>query len=262
MKKLIYILFFIFTNGIAQEKFQTAASIDITSGSFTTDNQSNIYVIKGNELIKYNKAGKLLYKYSNKNLGNIDYVDASNPLRILVFYKNFVQIVFLDNTLSPHGEPTSFDLLGMPQAQLAATSYNSCFWVYNQQNFELVRFSQSYEKTQQTANLNLLLNIQLQPIQLLEYDNKLYLNNPKTGILVFDIYGTYYKTIPIKNVDHFQPIGDWVYYQSGKKILAYNLKTTEEKEFEIPKVDFINFRVEMGYLFLQTSDKILVYTAI
>lgn len=262
MRITIYILLFTVLHLPAQEKFKTIAQINVTADFFTTDNQNNIYVVKSNELVKYNKEGKLLYKYSNKNLGNIDYVDASNPLRILVFYKNFLQLIFLDNTLSPHGEPTSFDLLGMPQAQLAATSYNSCFWVYNQQNFEIVRFTQLYEKTQQTTNLNLLLNISLQPIQMLEYDNKLYINNPQTGILIFDIYGTYYKTIPLKNILHFQPVGDWVYYQYEGKIKAYNTKTTEEKEFNIPQTEFSNFRIEMNCLFLQTTDKILVYTAL
>ncbi len=261
LKKIIYILLFFTLNISAQEKFKQVTTIEITANFFTTDNQSNIYAIKGNELFKYNKLGTLLYKYSNKNLGNIDYIDASNPLRILVFYKNFLQVVFLDNTLSPHGEPTSFDILGLPQVTLAATSYNSCVWLYNQQNFELIRFNQSFEKTQVTTNLNLVLNISLQPTQLLEYDNRLYLNNPQTGILIFDIYGTYYKTIPLKGIQHFQPIGDWVYYQTENKIMAYNIKTTEEKDFEIPKQDFINFRVEMDYLFIQTTDKILVYTA-
>jgi len=262
LKIYLYILLLTASiNNYAQTTFKQNAAISITADFFTTDNQSNVYAVKGNELFKYNASGKLLYKYSNKNLGNIDYLDASNPLRLLLFYKNFLQVIFLDNTLSQNGETRSFDVLGMPQVQLAATSYNSSVWVYNQQNFELVRFSQSFEKTQQTTNLNLLLNINLQPTQLIEYDNKLYLNNPQTGILVFDIYGTYYKTIPLKNIEHFQPVNDWVYYQSGHKIMAYNIKTTEEKEFNIPAVAFTNFRVEMGYLFLQTPDKILVYTA-
>lgn len=261
MKKIIYLLFFLHLNAIAQEGFKHVTAIETTATFFTTDNQSNVYSVIGNELTKYNKTGKLLYKYSNKKLGNIDYIDATNPLRILVFYKNFLQVVFLDNTLSVNGEATSFDVLGLPQIQFACTSYNSGIWVYNQQNFELIRFNQSFEKTQVTTNLNLLLNINLQPIQILENDNKLYLNNPQTGIMVFDIYGTYYKTIPLKNISHFQPINDWIYYQIGNEIMAYNIKTTEEKKFEIPNQVFINFRVEMDYLFLQTIDKILVYTA-
>jgi hypothetical protein len=59
----------------------------------------------------------------NKNLGDISFVDASNMLRILVFYKDFLQVVFLDNTLSANGETVSFDKIGFQQAQLVCSSH-------------------------------------------------------------------------------------------------------------------------------------------
>ena len=262
MKKLLYIFFLITHLCFAQSNFKIVAKIDVQADFFTTDNLSNSYVVRANELIKYDKKGKLLYKYSNKNLGNIDFVDASNMLRLLVFYKNFSQILFLDNTLSLNGEPVSLDKMGFQQTQLVCSSYNNGLWLYNQQNLELVRIDQSFLKTQQTGNLSLLLNVDLQPIYLVEYDNKVYLNNPSTGILIFDIYGTYYKTLPIKNVKHFQPIGnDLIYFISDNKVKAYNTKTTEELEFEAPLAEFQNFRLEMGVLLLQAAKTISIYTA-
>lgn len=260
MKKIFIFLSFIYNISIAQTNYKLVKAIEMEIDFFTTDNQSNSYVVKGNELSKFDKTGKLLYKYSNKNLGNIDFVDATNMLRVLVFYKNFSQVVFLDNTLSLNTEPVSFDRLGYQQVQLACSSHNSGIWIYDQQNFELIRMSQTYEKTQQTGNINLLINIPLQPNYLLEYDNKLYLNNPNTGILVFDIYGTYYKTIPVKNTEKIQAIGDWVYFKSGNEVKSYNLKTTEEIEFKMPLSSFNNFRLESKTLFIQTDKGISIYT--
>ncbi|MCW3086351.1 MAG: hypothetical protein JWP12_3717 [Bacteroidetes bacterium] len=262
MKKILILLFFITTTVFAQGNYKLVTNIEVEgAGFFTTDNQSNVYIVKGDELIKFDKTGKQLYKYSNKNLGDISFIDASNMLKILVFYKEFSQIVFLDNTLSLSGEPVAFDKLGFQQALLACSSNNSNIWIYDQQNFSLVQLSQSYEKLQQTANLNTVLNMDLQPDYLLEYDNKVYLNNPGSGILVFDVYGTYYKTIPVKNTKRFQPIGDWVYYMDGKTARAYNLKTTEEHQFDMPVSDFINFRLEMGLLMIQTDKGVSIYAA-
>ncbi|MES2591728.1 MAG: hypothetical protein V4608_07580 [Bacteroidota bacterium] len=261
MNKLFYLFFIITFSCTAQSKFNLITAIDLQADFFTTDNQSNIYIVKANELTKYNKAGKLLYKYSNKNLGNIDFVDASNMLRLLVFYKNFSQIVFLDNTLSLSAEPISLDKIGFQQAQLVCSSYNNSMWLYNQQNLELVRVSQIFEKTQKTGNLSMLLNIELRPDYLLEYDNKVFLNNPSTGILIFDVYGTYYKTIPLKNSQSFQPVGDWVYFISENKAKAYNIKTTDESQFDMPVKEFKNFRLETGALIVQTNTSILVYSA-
>ena len=261
MKKLLFLLFLITTAVSAQSKYRLLKTIELESDFFTSDNQSNLYVVKGDELFKFDKTGKLLYKYSNKNFGSISFVDASNMLKILVFYKEFSQVVFLDNTLSLNGEPVSFDKIGFLGTQLACSSHNSNIWIYDQQNYALIQLSQSYERLQQTANLNVLLNIDLQPDFMAEYDNKLYVNNPSTGILIFDIYGTYYKTIPVKNARKFQPIGDWVYYMDGATAKAFNTKTTEEHQFGMPLENFQSFRLEMGLLMIQTEKEILLYAA-
>ena len=261
MKKLLYILILGAYSGFSQPTFKLLTTINTKADFVTCDNQSNVYVVKGNELCKYNKTGKLLYKYSNKNLGNIDFVDASNLLKILLFYKNFLQVVYLDNTLSANGEPVALDNIGYQQAQLACSSYNNSVWLYDQQNLELVRLDINLEKIVGTGNLSILLNINMQPNYLLEHDNRIYLNNPSTGILVFDIYGTYYKTIPIKNVLQVQPRGEVIYYMTeNNKLQSYHIKTTDMKDVKMPDVEFNNFRVENDLLILQNNDSILVYS--
>ncbi len=261
MRKLLYLLLFISSTAFSQGKFTLIKTIDTGSDFFTSDNQCNVYVVKGNELTKYDKTGKELYKYSNKNFGNINFVDASSMLRILVFYKDFLQVVLLDNTLSTIGDPINFEKVGFQQTQLVCSSHNNGVWIYDQQNFELLRFDQNVNKTQQTGNLTSVLNVALLPDFLLEHDNKVYLNNPLSGIMIFDVYGTYYKTIAVKNALSIQPIGDWVYYKENDKIKSYNIKTTEEKEFNIPLSNILNFRLEMGVLILQTKNAISLFSA-
>lgn len=260
MKSLFYIFLFITVPCFSQANYKLVKTIEIENDFFTTDNQSNVYVVKADELFKYDKSGRLLYKYSNKNLGNISFVDVSNMLRIVVFYKDFLHVVFLDNTLSINGEPVALDNMGYQQAQLVCSSYGSGIWMYNQQNFELLRLDETLLTNKQTGNLNVLLSINLQPNFLIENDNKVYLNNPSTGILVFDIYGTYYKTIAAKGLRYFQPLGDVVYFESEKKIKSYNIKTTEEKEFIMPSTDFDNFRLETNIFFLRTNKAIRLYS--
>lgn len=260
MRNIIFVLIFLTSTCFAQSKYKLITTIETTADYFTTDNQSNIYVVTADELSKYDKTGKLLYKYSNKNFGKITSVDASNMLRILLFYKDFSQVVFLDNTLSQNGEPININLLDIYQAPLACSSYDNGIWIYDSQNFSIIRYDNTLQDIRQTT-LTGLSNDTIQPVSILEYNNHVYLNNPKSGILIFDIYGTYFKTIPIKNSIQFQPIGDLVYYRVDKKVKAYNIKTAEEKEFEMPVSDFLNFRLEMGVLMLQTEKSISLFSA-
>jgi hypothetical protein len=259
MKKILVFFLLVSTACFSQGKYRLLSAFAADADFFTTDNQGNIYVVKKDQLIKYNREGKQLYKYSNKKYGDITFVDASNMLKVLVYCRDFSQVVFLDNTLSLNGEPVSFDKIGLQQVALVCSSFNNGLWIYNQQNFSLAQLNTSYETIHHVDNLNSVLNMELQPDCITEHDNRIYMNNPATGILIFDIYGTYYKTVPVKNVKAFQVIGDWIYYMRDQRIKAYNIKTTEESEFNVPEAEFSGFRLEVGSLFLQTPKGISVY---
>jgi len=260
MKKTILLFVFIPFACLSQNKLILISTINTPSDFFTTDNQSNIYLVNGNELTKYDKTGRELYKYSNKSFGNISYVDATNLLRILVFYKDFLQVVLLDNTLSINGAPINLESIGFQQAQLVCSSHNSGIWIYDQQNFSLIRLDQNLLQSQQSGNLSALLSTELQPNALVEYNNKLYMNNFETGLLIFDVYGTYYKTISTQGTTLFQPIGDWVYFMTDSKLKSYNILTTQEKEFPLPQSDFTNFRVELNNFILSNKKAIFIYS--
>jgi hypothetical protein len=261
MKRILLLMLLFCVQVHAQEKFQLLSTIQGSWDFFSTDNQGNIYAVKDDELIKFSRKGKELYRYSNKQLGKISAVDAGNMMRVIVFYREFSQVVFLDNTLSVNGEPLSFDKLGFQQVNLVASSFNNGLWIYDQQNSSLLQLSSEYQVAQQTQNLNALLNTELQPVSMVEYDNRVYLNDPESGILVFDIYGTYYKTVPAKKATFFQPLRDWVYYLKEGRIAAYNLKTTEETSFDLPASEALSFRLEVETLVVQTASAIEVYTS-
>jgi len=223
MKKIILLILvcccFSFTKDEPIKK-SIKSKIDL----FTTDNIGNVYLVNGDEVKKYNSKGELLKVYSNKKLGKISSIDATNPLRILLFYKDQSQLVILDSQLSPNGN--SIDLLGMnlEQSDVVCSSFNNGLWLFNRQNNELVRLNQSLEKVVSTGNLNALLNADLKPTFMIENGSYLYLNNNSDGIYVFDIYGTYYKTISLFNLNHFQVNDNALYYYKDSVFAKYDMK--------------------------------------
>jgi len=185
------------------------------------DGFGNIYAINTNEIIKYNPAGILQKKFSSKRYGKIEYVDVMNPLKLLVYYKDFQQIIFLDNQMTESSAVLSLESMGYEQSSLVCSSSNNGLWLFDKQNNELTRFNSELKNIVKTGNLKRILDVNLKPNFMREHNNYLYLNCPNEGILVFDIYGTFYKTIPIKNLKEFNIINGDVMYFENKTLKQY-----------------------------------------
>jgi hypothetical protein len=225
---------------------------------FASDNLNNSYVVNGEELTKYTSAGKLFLKYSNKRYGNITTIDATNALKVLLYYKDFQQLVFLDSQLSQNGDVISLETLGYEQTDLVCTSFNNSFWIYDKQAVELVRFNENSQQVAKTGNLKQLLQAELKPEFMIEHNSYLYLNCPDIGIYVFDMYGTFNRIIGLKNIHAFQVSDNIIYYFNNGKFCSYDAKAYEEKCITYNDSLLKNVRIEKERLFLQYSDSVIV----
>jgi hypothetical protein len=93
----------------------------------------------------------------------------------------------------------------------------------------------------------------------MEYNNYVYLNDSTQGILVFDSYGTYYKTIPITGLNTFQVRGDDLFYLSKNRIHAFHLKTIMEDETKAPDTLATEIRIEKNLLYERDKDTLQVF---
>lgn len=256
--KFLWILSLACCLSFTDDTYKTLFTIRVKADFFTTDNFGNSYFVKGDEIRKYNPSGDLLKIYSNKNLGRITSIDASNPLRLLVFYRDQSSIVILDDLLSQNADPINLMDLSLEQSDVVCNSFNNGMWFFNRQNANLIRLNDNLQTAVNTGNLNRLLGTELKPNFILEYDGYVYLNNPAEGILVFDIYGTYSKTINIKGLQHFQVKEQSLIYYDNDSLKSYQLKqlTTAEIPFAGPK----DVRLDKENYYLFYGDSTLVKT--
>lgn len=259
MKKVSVFFISIIFSAQLFAQYPLLIEIPVKADYFTSDNLGNTYVINEHEIFKYLPNGKLFNRFSNIQLGNITSVDASNPLKLLLFYRDFSKIQFLDNQLAESRGVISLQNLGLEQSTLACTSFDNGFWVYDQINFSLIRFNQAFNKVQEAKYINQNIGYEPQPTFMLEAGDWLYLNNPATGLLVFDIFGTYFKTIPLRGLSRFQVIGENLIYFKDKKLFTFSLKTLQENQIPLPDEEIKMLRVEKEKLIMLTSDKIKVY---
>ena len=252
---LFFIPFFL----LAQTRWNLEISFRQPSDILSSDNLQQFYTVNGSVFRKYNSLGQLQYTYSNNQLGDISSVDVHYALRPIVFYANQRKLVVLDNTLSNRRGVVDLTAKGFQNVTLVAGAANNNYWFYDAVSFALIRVSDNFQTLQNSGNLGQLLQTDLQPNFLIEKDNWVYLNNPLTGILVFDQYGTYYKTIPIVGLKQFQVSGDILYYFLHDHYYAYNMKSFDTAEELLPQKHAQLARIEGDQLYLTQHDSIFVY---
>jgi len=235
------------------------------NGSFNlmmTDHIGKLYLGVEDELFMYSKEGKLLYQYSDLSSGEITYLDTRNPLKLLLFYPDYSQITYLDNTLSHSRENAiQLDRLNLELVQLVCASFDNGFWVYDPVDFRLIRFDQGLNVTNEEPNINQLVGAELNPIQMVEGESWLYLNDPQHGIFVFDQFGMYAKLIPIKGIRHFQVRGNGIFLHIETGLMKYNMITLEQEKVELPIKDFQFMRIEKDLLYFLTDSGVHIYSS-
>jgi hypothetical protein len=236
-------LFFLFFQNCSAQAVQqdTAAtqyerlfSIGITAHNFTSDKLGNTYLLaEGGVAIKSGPDGREQFRYFNKTLGEAAYLDATNPFHLLLFFPEYATVLTLDRTMNLTGQ---FNLMqfGLFQINAVGMASDGRLWLYDEVNFRLKKIESNGETITEGADMSLVLGKTIKPNYLVERDQTVYLNDPALGILVFDFFGQYQKTLPIKGLHYFQVFEDQLIYFSGGRLLSFHLKALLEKPIQLP----------------------------
>lgn len=263
MKNIIKVLsilsFFTLSTSFAQGDYKLVDSFESKARLISVDQLGNFYLVVKNDIFKYDRDGKRINQYSNQRYGEISSIDATDPYKIVVFYSDFRVIIILDNQLSENGSPIDMQFSDFDQPVLACRAYNTGIWMFDQLLYKLYRLTLSLEIVQQTGNLTQILGYRLQPNYMMEYNNSLYVNNPTTGILVFDQYGTYTKNIAIKGLDHFQVTEKAIFYIEKGQIKKYSFRNIEFESLPLPELNIKGLSVDKNRIFVIDGEALKIY---
>jgi len=247
----------------AGDGYVETGQITVDGDFIRSDELGNVFLVNDNQLVKYNSTGAVMHTYSNLYSGNISFVDTHDPFKILVYYRAFGQVEFLDQSLSLASSTISLTMLNLSLATLVCSSYQGAFWVYDPINFELVRVSQALEINERSGNLQQVTGFTPDPNYMLERDNYLYLNDPVNGIMIFDKYGSYYKTIPVKGLTSFQVFNRKLIYIEGDDISIYDTRLNEVSTTTLPQNDAKSISVCLSLdpqrLYMLREEKLFLY---
>lgn len=227
-----------------------------------TDNLQNLYIIDDSTIEMVAPEGEVKYQNSQLNLGRITSVDFNFSLKPMVFYQLQNTIVILDNTLSMQGNPVRLSEHNLNWVSAAAKSIDNHYWLFDLQNFELIRTDNSFKRVRSSGNISQMLQQNIQPNFMVEYDSWVYVNNPETGILVFDIFGTYFKQIPILGLKHFQINERYITYFADQQLHRYDLLTFDTVQLSLPVGLATDARLVKDLLFISTETGVHVFRVI
>lgn len=222
------------TTAYAQD-FKLLTKIDTVAKIADIDNFGNLFIVTpANDVMKFDPKGIFLWSYANKSYGEISQLDVTDPLRIILYYAAYQQIVVLNNNLSEIGN-YSFNQNPDLQISLVASTNNNGFWAYDQINRELKKLSNFFVEDLKSGNIYQRNGFDMHATAMVTENQQVYINDTTAGIRIFDRYGNFIKTAVIDIEDGFNVEGNEVYFTKGNKLMSYNYLTFDLKEIPLPE---------------------------
>lgn len=229
---------------------------------FTVDNLDNIYLItSGNQLKKINGRGDSVGVFNDvKRYGNVTLVDVNNPLKILLYYKNFTTVVVLDRFLNTRNT-INFRKENIFSVQSIATSYDNNIWLFDEQDLKLKKLDDDGRQLQETTDFRLLFDSVPLPTTLIDKDNFIYLYDTSKGFYIFDYYGAFKARLPFLNWSNVAVSAKNIYGFYNNKLLSYQLNSLNLKEYSLPQFlgKYTSLKAINGKLYLLKADGIYIY---
>lgn len=225
-----------------------------------TDELGNVYLVReDNALIRYNSDGDSTGNFRSIQNGELKSIDASNPLRVLLYYGNASKIVLLDRMLSVKNE-LDLKTLQIFNPPVTGMSADGKIWVYDYVNAKLKKIDDLLNITNTSNDMRQESQTVPNPSSLTERDSKVYMTDPRNGIYIFDRFAGYINTLEIKKVERLQVFGSQLVYQQADSLISYDLQTLTSKTIALPsEKQFIEARMERNRLFLLFKDRLEIY---
>lgn len=219
------------------------------------DGIGNIYVTENGLLKKFAPNGDSMSVYNDvRKYGNPTNIDVSNPLKTIVFYKNYATLITLDNLLSQRAA------LNLRKNQLmnvkaVTISYDNNFWVFDEQDYKLKKINEDGKTELESNDLRLSFSSAPQIKSLYDFGMYVYLQDDVNGLIVMDKYGAYIQSLPLKNLGKISFSDKFIYGFNGKEIVKFNPINGKTQMILLPKTfeDIIDIQIINSGIFVWTK---------
>lgn len=261
MRYLLLVLIILYGFPSLAQVYTLKTRLEDFTGRFTTDPLGNVYRWSGGDLYRYDSDGQQTASFSSRDFGDITYVDAANPMKILVVYETFSKALLLDAKLSAN---INFDL-GQPGGALIhwiCLSREEGYWVFDPVSQSVKKLNDQLQTTLEGTPLSSITAEGVQIQGLFDTGRWIVLDAARQGIIILDRFGTWFKTIPVRSTSGLQVRGpDELMYKDGNSVIIYDIQKGRGTGFALPPngpEDVV--RVDGGRIFLLKPPILEIYS--
>ncbi len=223
------------------------------------DSFENYYYIIGSTF--YKKTDTKTYSYNNTRLGDITTVDLSNPLKIILFYRDFNVMVILDNRLNELTDSINFSIESFTKnVAFVSVSSNNNIWLYSLDDNILSLWNYETKKTIfNTEPLSFYSKGFEADKQISSYEFCWLVSDAE--VLQFNEYGSFITSIKSGAIEKIQSYLDGYLYLDTKKIY-YRESSSTIGEVLIDSLDhkITNFMAIKNNLYFFDANVLYKYT--
>ena len=230
---------------------------------FTVDNLGNLYFVYQNgQLKKLRPTGDSLAVFNNvRKFGKLHAVDVSNPLKVLLHFRDFNTVVILDRMLN---ERSVLDLRkhNFMQVRTIGQSYDNNIWIFDELEVKLKKIGDDGRLIDQSNDFRQIFDSTPSPAVIIDQDKLLYLYDDQKGVYTFDYYGGFKNRIPFTGWSDFTVINNSLFGRDSSNLYRYDVGTLELQKFEVPQFmnDALKIVIRPGAVYLLRDGVIMVYS--
>lgn len=222
-------------NGIAKLQVQLEKTFAGKWTNVEVDNLGNLYLVDDQQRIK-----KLNNRYDSvgtfnevRTVGTLHSIDVSNPLRIILWYKDFGTLLLLDRFLQVK---TSIDLrnIGLLQCNAVAQSYDNNIWVYDDLSAQIKKINEEGKVLLESPDMRVLYDAPPHPQTLTDFNRNLYAYDADNGLLICDYFGAVQKRLLYKGWKNLQGFGRGLLATNEDVVTWLSSNGIDTKKWELP----------------------------
>ena len=222
---------------------------------FEVDNLGNLFLVgPQQQIIKRSPTLDSLAVYNDKRqFGKLYSIDVSNPLKVLLFFRDYGTVIILDRFLNVR-TMVNLRTAGIQQASTITQSFDNNIWLYDELDNMVKKVDENGKVLTNSPDFRVIFDEPPQPQTLCDFNRFLYAYDSVKGLLVMDYYGAYKNKISFTGLKNVQGIAKGITATDANGLVYYEPGTLTTRSLPLPKEILANQKIRVESQKLYTLD--------